>query len=562
MARPYVAVVEDDAVFDPVAHARWDLFPLSLSIRQSESQLAEVEMEVQRTSGDLTALENRRIIVSLSNRLMFDGVISAVPQGIVGATMTLNAVSRPVDTKEQDAQLAELADSLKTSPYWEPLCVPEGQESDWAEILAARKEVLSYSRERGIPVVMSALSTGPAKTIEPFEDSVSYSESPGVAKKYGINLSVNWKQLVLQTLDDGTVLRDIETMTPDGLLENFPKVAASVGDGFSVISSSAEVRSFAGKPIVRRTVNVIDPVESGELDPAFIEEGSRKLRADVFSFSGRLRVRYLDAIARSERTQLSVSALVQASMFQKEEHWENIVLRDITKKSPAQPWESGRDYFVDDMVVDGDRTYRARVDHTAGDSRSSADWIQVGESDYLESRRMSSFLTTDRGRVVLEHCLKRMEAKALADARCVRVSFECEMPSNPWMISLGMPFKMESDRLPGGYARGQLCEYEFRWDNGDVSFAGAIVCIPGVDGTYEPAAIAGVSGRIPIARGRMSVSVDMDADQQERVIENGGREIPETTIVINTTPVPSSGFEQTINAPISGSISFPKEVLV
>lgn len=561
MQLPYVALVEDTALFDKDVHARWDFFPLKLVVKQKESSFAEVEMDILRPEGGLSSIQNRRIIVNQSGHVLLDGIVSMVPQGIIGEVLTLKIDARPAKREVFDAQIAQLADDLKVAPYWEPLCVQKGKENDWPEILAARTQVVNYSRNKSQPFLTDAIATDDVIRIYPFDGSVRYTTKPGVAKKYGVRLEANWKQLVLQVLDDAQSLRDLETMTPDGLVANFPKVAAQVGDGFTVIDSRAKVNMRRGMPVIEKSVSVEVPVDSGELDPAFIEEGSQILKGDVVKVDTRLRVRYLDRIPRLERVEISAPVLVQKAALNEEENWEDLPVQDFTEPAQAQPWRPGF-YKADTLVADGDKIYRARIDHTSLSQRMPSDWIQVGESRYIESRTISSFFKSTRGRDVLEHALKRMEARATMDARCVLVSFECAMPAKPWQVGFGMTLYMESERLPGGYAKGRLVEYALSWDNGEMIFGGTIACVPGVPGQFAAPILGPSSGTVLPALGRMRVEVTNNANEQEEALLAGAREIPPTVITVNTTPVPSSGFEQDIKVPVSNSFSFPQDALI
>lgn len=561
MSFPFVALVEDDTVFNPQTHARWDLYPLSLSIRQSESQLADLELVVRRPVGGLSAIANRRVIVSMSGKLLFDGVLSMMPQGIIGEDVTLKAVAKPIKQEDLDRQLAVLADLLKTAPHWEPLCVPAGKENDWAELLAARTQVLNYSRNRGAPFMTNALGGTAVIRVYPFDGSVSYESEPGVAQIYGVRLEAKWKQIVLQTITDNGAFRDFRTMTPDGIIEGFPKVGTPIGDGFNVIESRARMNIRRGKPIIEKSVAVLVPVDADELDPAFIEEGEQILKGDVVKLDARLRVRYIDQIPRTEHVEISTPALVQKPALLQSEDWEDLPLRDLTEVAQAQPWQPNTFYPTGYFVAEADKIYSARVDHTSGDERELGNWVQIGDSRYVTSRAIATFFKTDRGATVLEHALLRMKARATMDARQVKVSFEAAMPAKPWEVSFNT-YSMTSERLPGGFAKGRLVEYALTWNNGERLFSGKIACVPGTNSNIEAPAVGPVTGLVPVARGRMSVDVEMAADEQERELLSGAVLILPTVVRIKTTPVPSSGFEQTLNVPISRPFSFPQDVLI
>lgn len=566
MTRPYVALVSDTAAFDPDTHSRWDLFPNSLTIRQSESQLAEVEMDVPQFTGDVSALSNRRILVSAKGILLSDGILSVVPRGLVGQALTLTAVGRPPHQETLDQQLAELADQTKIAPYYDPLFVPQGQENEWSEILAGRTEVLTYSRIQGAPSLSPMTSGASHLDVYPMAGSVEYEEGPGVAKRYGVRLEAKWKQLVSHELYDLGVFRGLETMTPEGIVSDFPKVGAQIGDGFTVVRSTARVATQFGKPKQRIAVFIEAPVGQDELDPAFIEEGTQEAFIDTYEMELELGVRYRTDVERNERAEFSVPVEIQPGAVLKKEEWEDLSLRDLTQADSAKPWQPNFQYEVGDEVVDGKYVYRARIAHLSGNDRTPGNWVQVGESEYLTSRRIASFFKSARGNRALRHAMLRVIARATAAARTVSVSFETKMPRRPWQITPNMTVGMSSPKLPGGFARGRLVEYALTWDRGRRSFSGRLACTPGLGAGGQQPSVGEAQGKVPTVRGRMAIAIEMAGeDQENRILEmtNGGAsipdEIPETVIRITTKPASSTRFEQEVSVPISGTIAFEEQ---
>lgn len=565
MSRPFVAIVSHSEAFNAVAHARYDLFPVALRIRQSESQLAEAEIDVRRPDEGLSSLSGRRVLISMSEVLLFDGVLSAIPRGLVGDIVSIYAVAHPPKREHLEGQLAELADTLKASPHYDALFVPQGNEGEWSEILAGRTQVLTFSRIQGAPFLSDMTGGATHMNIRPLVGTVEYDAGPGVSKRFGIRLEARWKQLITQTLSDSGALWDFETMTPDGIIEDFPSRGTQVGDGFTVVESRAERKTRFGKPKTR-TLEIEVGTDASELDPAFIEESQQKITMDIHELDLGLSLRYRTDVERTERAEFSVPVAIQPGAALQEEEWEELTLRDLTQGDSSRPWQPNYDYAVGDQVIDGIHVYRARVAHTSGRDRDAGNWIQQGEARYLSSRRISSFFKSDRGQAAIRHALRRVVARATAAARTVSVSFEAPMPRRPWKVTPDMTVGMTSDKLPGGAARGRLVEYELAWENGRRSFSGRIACTPGLGISGEAPVAGTVQGDTPTARGRMSIAVEMGADEQEERVNSmasgglGGMEIPETIIRIRTTPVSSSHFEQEVSVPISGTITFEEQV--
>ena len=158
MSVPYVAIVEPDEAWNPAVHQRRDLLPLSLEIEGRDSSVPTATMSVQNPNLAPSELSDKRVLISDRGRLIFDGVLEPAPIGLVDDVITLLANARPSVEEDLKAAMNALATPLKVSPYWEPLCVPQGQEEEWSEILAARTAVGAHSRIPGAPTVVEQLT--------------------------------------------------------------------------------------------------------------------------------------------------------------------------------------------------------------------------------------------------------------------------------------------------------------------------------------------------------------------------------------------------------------------
>ena len=585
MSVPYVAIVSPTEAWNPAVHQRRDLLPATLDIEARDFSTPTATMTVENPNLSPSELSDKRILISDRGRLIFDGVLEAAPIGLVDDTITLLANARPPVEEDLKAAMNALATPLKVAPYWEPLCVPQGQEDDWAEILAARPAVVAHSRIQGAPSVVDALGGSNVLTVKPRKGSTRYGEVVKIPGVYGAKLKASWKELITQPTelnikseDGASIFPRLETYTWEGIVEDFPKKGETLGDGFYITGSQCELE--VEDPQVETPVIV--PVEEfvasfvpgeAELDPFIRKLGTQRVKFQCASIKAKLNIEYRWEAERNETAEFQFPVLAQPGLTTADENIEELSLRPLTDGTSIAPWRPNTEYGVGNEVADGRFVYRCRLAHTSGSTRTGAEWVFVGETTYLAARRVSSFFRSTRGAAVLAHALERAKTRARFAARSMRVQFEAQMPK-PWHVTEDMRIVLDAgpapNRLPGGTATGRLVEYRLSWDRGERLFSGTIACCVGNGVTSEPV-LGPITGSAPTAGGRVEVVVENDRAAQRLALENAQtivegepvfnlEQLPETVIRITTTPAAATSFEQTVNVPISGSLGFPLQV--
>ncbi|RKT35284.1 hypothetical protein BXY70_1317 [Roseovarius halotolerans] len=551
----YVAVVPDTDTFDPVTHARFDLDVLQLTMSHRDNRLAQVSLEVSNPRTPLSSLIDARVFLSDADGLVFSGRFSYVPRGAVGDTVTLEAIAREDDI---DGQIASLTESLKVAPFYDSLFVPIGAEDDPAEVLAGYPRTLAYSRTGGGVAAVDALSGATTLELKPLTDSIRYDVEP-VAKSYGVNLTVAWRQLIKQTISDPSWTRDLSTMTPEGLISAWPTLGQVIGTGFRVSESSIAEELDAFDRPQREQVERIEAVSSDELDPAWIDAGEFRRIAEIAPMTASLAFTYSGEVSRVQTASFKLPAGLQDGATLDEEEIEDITLNDISR-SDAPAWNPGTDYEEGDEVVDGGSLYRSRRDHTSLQERTPADWVLIGDAASIDSRRTFSFFSTARGQAALDHALERVRARARIASRCVRVSFEARMP-DPHSVTEDCQVTLAHPKIPGGTITGRLVEYTLEW-SGENRFTirGTIAACPGNGGTDDASLDIDTSGA-PSTGARASVQIKNKGPEQQAAFD-AGTDIPETSIDIKTTPAPAVELEHEITVTPSGTIAIPDQATV
>jgi hypothetical protein len=580
MTKPFIALVGPTDEYTSDGYNRRDLFPAVLTISSEDSKVPEAEMLIKNEGVRPSELEGRRIFIHEQGRLLFDGVIETAPVGLIDDMYTIIARARPLDEDVLLGQLTTLGNSLKVAPYWDPLLVPQGKEDDWAEILAARPSVVVHSRVRGEPSIASAVGGASTLVVKPRKPSIRFNDPEKVKARYGVKLTAAWKQLVLQQFrkdlrsgDGISAFPKLRTLTPDGIVEGWPQKGTAIGDGFVVSASSCDfVRGPFNSKAPAESVPVRIALTDEELDPFIRKNGLGTMTFDAYDIEASVTIDYRWEAERSETAEFSFPVVAQSGMIAEGDDIEEITLRPLTDSTSQRPWQPNTAYDVDDEVVDGRQVYRCRIAHTSGATRTNAEWVLVGVSNYLAARQLATFFRTSRGRAALSHALERAKARATFASRAVEVQFDAGMPK-PWFITHDMELILDvgpaPNKLPGGFIRGRLISYTLTWDRGTRSFSGTIASCVGAPGPSNEPVLGTPTGSAISADGRVDITVQNDWDEQKAVIEGAMVETPEgdnevgsvdvleTIVTISTTPAAATSFEQTVNVPISGSLTFP-----
>lgn len=553
---PFIALVPDDETFDAATHSRRDLTVFSLSKEQNEGELATSSFEIQNPKTSLSVLEDQRVFISYGGNLIFDGRLSYVPQGSVDSTVTLSAISTPEDLEQK---ILDVVEGLKNAPGYNPLFVPEGEESTPEEVLAGYPLVLAYSSTGGGVQAVDALGGATDVALMPLDGSLRFENVEKVASKYGVAITAKWKQLGLKTFSNPSWFRDLTTMNPEEVVKKFPKKGSNIGSSFSVVEASASEELDAFGRQQRKVVENIRAVSRDELDPVFIEEGSFIARASLAPIAASLKIEHRYEVERTEKCSFTVPVDLQAGAQSDEEEIEEISLRDLTDPTDAQPWKAKVEYLVDDEVVFGSDIFRAREDHLSGNDFDRTKWLFVGEASYFASRRLSSFFTSQRGQEAIAHAVERVKARAKIASRSVHVSFEAAMP-DPSLITEDCTVTLAHPKIPGGTITGRLISYQLLWSEGQAIMSGTIAAAAGTGSTSE-VSVDAVDASPEAVSGHVSVSISNAGQAQEEAFLNG-QSVPPTKIQINTTPSSAGNFAHEASVTISGSISIPQQVIL
>lgn len=546
---PNYAITSTPEAFDPAVHVRDDMLTLDLTIEQLEGDFAVARLTIVNPRGPLPG---EHILISDKGVLIFRGQINQAAVGRMEERLDIEAIGR---TQDYENKRATLLQSLKVSPFYDPLFVAPEERDNQSEILTGHGKVLAWSRLTGDVQAVDPL--GGATTIElhPLKGTIREDLDTGVPSTVVLNLSVEWSQLCSQFYTAGSELNNFETLTPDALAADWPTVGQSIGSSFEV--SFTEFRPQTSRATLLTHVAPPDP---DELDLSWAAAAEVPREALLTPVEASLTVAHRYDVRRVENITLTLSAGVQPVLGNLVERMPAIRLQDITQDTDIPAWSPDTDYKQGDLTIRGTRTFEALEDHRSGSFFRRSLWRDVGESPAVSSRRTSSFFSrTVRGRVALEHALERMRARLRFAARSARIRFRCEMPDNPNALNENCMATVVHAGLPGGQATGRVVYYSLTWSGIQRMCEVEVAFALGDETGSETVTFPDPTGNIIQPVGDIRVELLNANEEQAEEFVSSGRISP-TEVVVRTSPAPMEEVQQTVETTVDGVLQIPRQL--
>lgn len=379
---------------------------------------------------------------------LFFGRLIGVPEDLQDEVVRLEFLARPLDF---DAQKSAHAETLKVTPYWDPIWLREEERSDPDSVLEARASRWHTDRVTHV-VSASDMLSGEDGTInlggDFFRDSLRQAYGPPPARKVHCVADVYWDQKAAGSVDlvpalleaaaeSGSVKSGlIETYTGDGLARDWPTSGARIGGGWTV-----------GASHVLRGEGIWLPEEFESI----ITFDLFRVDFPLWSFLPVLDVDYEVSRSRQEHLVFEIEADCQA------------LLTDAGEAEVISVAHSSR--FISDLI---DPPF---------DSAGNGD-MPIGDV------RRRAYFPTERGKESLGWLIAFSVARLLERARAVEVSFQTTF-QNGLDLSCRKNVFVEDARLPGGQAAGKVLGYTLSadGDSGELVCGVTIGCTIGQGGT-------------------------------------------------------------------------------
>jgi hypothetical protein len=549
--------------FDEPTHNRVDEEIIALQIDHSEGDFAMLSVELKNPRRQLLTDPNIWVWLSRDGAPVFFGRLVAIPEEITAEVVRINFVARPAGY--QAAKIA-LANSLRVAPWYDPVWIAEGRETDPDVVLEARPEIWHIDRLTHALTVTNIITGEDGTTILGAGDFIYESldmryGSPPV-RKVAVEAEVSWDQIAEGTLDLSNQLT-VETYTGEGLGSDWPKAGQRLGGKWEVIESS-----------LRRTDGTAVPTAYGDVNVGSLSSGAGSesvyappvtARFYKWAFASTFIVGYSVSRDRKEKISFEVFGNVQNVFSEPGDEAELLI--SLASRNISSPIDAG------------------------------------GATPILNNAR-SSYLQTDRGTRSINYLMCLARAKLLARARAIEITVA--VPIATALALRGRENVTINDgRLPTGTGTGKVTSYRIvaggdGQQYGEITIActigtggsitpslgtathhddysdeyqvmtGSLITAAGGDLTFEDISeaaisddgvdfIGGGSGEAPSA----SITITNDAAAQAAILAGSYSDINAaietlnanfTEITLNLTPVEGGPFESTFTPAVSGMI--------
>lgn len=552
MAGPFFLAWVDasETVFLPV-HVREDDDVFAFELAQDEGDFATLRLDVRNPRVGLLS-PGRKTWAWLSWDRAYDpespvpidvvplffGRLVGVPTNIFAELVTLEFIARPSDyTTRKEAA----AQALRTLPYFDPVWIAEDKRADPDVVLEARPQLWHIDR--------TTHAVSPSHILVGEDGIEDFSESQIFAGGGVVNLQLNnvplrsvridakcsWTQRGIATVNLGEYIarvypRDptmfgtlpsgcIVSFTHEGLVSNWPKDDAAIGDGWRVVRGGASpldswgvknysynIENKAAYPEGLGAVFANDPSES---------ESRFSASVDYFTLNGIGKPDFGSlfgpagfGIPPDYRT--TVPATLTDYKFDQQLDDEG----ELTSASSSSSYEATAVLPVRiaiNLMVRAEPQNRKQhelisftlgadvqpivtlpgEDEIAALSIESADLADAIDGVApIGSPAARRYLDTDRGKSSLEYLIGLARARLMMAARAVEITVPVPFLRLPG-LTLRKSARIHDARLPGGVATGKIIGYRASLD-GDTGRAECTVTLAsaiGRDGTID--AIAG-----------------------------------------------------------------------
>lgn len=495
-----------ETTFSSSTHAREDEEVFAISLQQTEGEFPALDLDLLNPRIGLLA-PSRKQWAWLSYRKkddtvvpLFFGRLIGVPQDIEQSVVRLSFVCRPVDYEETQATLAA---TLEVSPYFDAIWAGANPTVDAA--LNGRPALWHVDRVTQA-VTISDIITGEDGTLfnedtsVPYDSvAVTYSTSP--ARKVIVDASVTWTQSGQGDLDisqkllkaftnEGTTgltlvngsavsgAGTINVIAGDDLVSNWPAFGDSIGGGWTVGASFAQV---VGDPPLPPTI-----IGNGITAYPYIQSWAEGRNAAALRF----------IFDRSPGFVVSANSPLNPSfegvnlgpgsvdIFNHDVYLLWVPIWRIAAGMSLH-WEAAR-ARTETLHFEVTADVQPLLTDPGADEIVNLTFGPAAVDDVIPDKRLAAYFSTGRGNQSVLALVAEARATLLARARAIQVDF-----SVPFEDGLGLSCRKNAvvfdPRLPSGVAAGKVKGYTLAADgsSGALIATVSIGCTIGRDGHVE-----------------------------------------------------------------------------
>jgi hypothetical protein len=485
----FFAWVDPEEFTFGVEHHREDMQIIQFSLQHRENDFATLSVVVRNVMAGLLNPGRKQHAWfafdfggATGVQPLFFGRVIGVPDGIAQTRQQFTFRARPDDYKDLKADLAE---TLKVAPYWDPVWIDAGSLDDPDVVLQARTQSWHVDRITHEMTVSDNI-LGEDGTLEFDGDailngSVNVTYSGPAVSSVRVKATIRYTQSAVGTVDISPNLIEafrlvgteqpfmISSYTGDGLVNSWPLPGENIGGGWSVADSDIDDGQNRWVSLENKIANRIAAWASTYWSASIGASMGSQVAAqfDLWVMKPLLVAGYEARRSRTELIDFTLRADVQAMLTDPGD--DDAITIQLSSNEVSEPIDTG----------DTD-----------------------GPEIPLDDMRRRSYIITDRGQRSLEYLIARARAELLDHARVASVSFSCRF-DNILDLSCRKDAVVNDPMIPGGQAVGKIIGYSASGDGETGQFTcsieigctvgqgGAVTATAGTpthveEGHYEP----------------------------------------------------------------------------
>ncbi|MBY0281709.1 MAG: hypothetical protein K2W94_06075 [Alphaproteobacteria bacterium] len=393
------------------------IFSLTISQRENETAFAKLVVKNDDTVSKIPVYGS--IVCEELNgekHLLFKGRRVGFPRLMAEDLAEIEYTSEPDDAGEQ---LKKLSESLKQPLVYDELFI-EPNDNNPANVLEARSDLFVWDRCLG-SIRLSNLFAGTRVfdlSNNILRNSLKLSLADTPLDSVTLEISAEWIQKaegkinLFPQIAKKFPKRMVNTLTPNQLMKQWPKVFDKIGPFASLKQSGYQVVQSKLKPFIPPTTGILDIYPTvTPLITKLVDGKPESFRLKRSWFKGELWLYWHYFQKRRE--------VVHFTLHQSSQLKGHIRARQKTLRLQLQSVENS-----------------------------------------LVNPGASSFFISDRGRLAITHALEIAKAHLAGSCRCIEIEFEVPLLSAIDM-TLNDSVYIKSDKIPGGEVTGKIAEYNF-----------------------------------------------------------------------------------------------------
>lgn len=391
----------------------------NLAICQREHEPAFAKLLIKREDAFSIAPLYVNIITEIEDgqkHLLFKGKRVGFPRKIAEDLAEVEYTSEPDDAADQ---LKRLAETQKNSMFYDDLFITPGDENP-INVLEARSDLFCWDRCSG-KVSISNLFEGDRVldfSHDILQGSLKLSLNDTPLDSITVEVAAEWIQKaegqinLFPQIAKKFPKRLVNTLTPDQLAKQWPKVGDKIGPFASLKQSGYQVMHSKLKPFNPPHTGVLDIYPTvTPLITTLVDNKPESVRLKRSWFKGELWLYWHYFQKRRE--------VVHFTLHQSSQLKGHIRAKHKTLRLQLQSVENS-----------------------------------------LMSPGSSSFFISDRGQMAITHALEIAKSHLAGSSRCIEIEFEVPL-LKAINITLNDAVSITSDKIPGGSVTGKVTQYTF-----------------------------------------------------------------------------------------------------